>query len=84
MNKSAASKNESEKKTQRSPTHSSGGGSEGTAESSNTSTCQDELANLRIEDVATFDLNKVEFLDKLGEGKCFILLKNDSQVPSVK
>jgi serine/threonine protein kinase len=33
------------------------------------------LAGLRIEGVPTFDLNYIEFLDKLGEGKCHKVLK---------
>jgi hypothetical protein len=30
--------------------------------------CKDALAGLRIEGVPTFNLNLIEFLDKLGEG----------------
>jgi len=37
--------------------------------------CKDVLAGLRIEGVPTFDLNQLEFLDKLGEGKSTWILK---------
>lgn len=33
------------------------------------------VSSLRIEDVPTFDLTKVEFLEKLGEGKFFLTQK---------
>lgn len=41
--------------------------------------CQDPLASLKIKGVPAFELGKVEFLEKLGEGKKYtlnFLLKN--------
>ena len=45
-------------------THAEGSSSADTSDTA----CRDSLAGLRIEGVPTFDLNKIEFLEKLGEG----------------
>lgn len=63
--------NKTAKGTQDSATSSDSGGGSSTASSA----CKDPQASLKIEDAPTFELNKVEFLDLLGQGKTNNLLK---------
>ena len=48
------------------------GSSETDSTASSTSVANEKRSLMRIEDVPVVDLSKVEFLEKLGEGKLFL------------